>query len=314
LSLELLSEAAVADYLRDRFAGHVFPSELARVLTQRSEGNPLFMVSVVEDLIARGVIVMRDGRWALRAEIEEVEVSVPESLRQMIERRMGQLAEDERRVLTAGSVAGMEFSAASVAAALERATAEVEECCDELARRQLFIRSLGAGQWPDRTVASRYRFVHSLHRNALYQSIAPARRGAFHRSIGEREEMAYGDRACEIAAELAAHFEQAGADRRAVRYLRAAADTATRRNANTEAAGYVGRALGLAERLPDAERVAARLVLLEQLGQVRRAMGDVSAAVDTFEALAGYAREQGRTDEEARALLEVSGAPGRRGC
>jgi DNA-binding winged helix-turn-helix (wHTH) protein len=308
LSLELLGEAAVADYLRERFAGHGFPSELARVINRRTEGNPLFMVSVVEDLVARGLIVMRDERWELRAALEEVEVSVPESLRQMIERRMSQLEEDERQVLAAGSVGGMEFSAASVAAALQRTPAEVEESCDELAHRQLFIRSLGAGEWPDRTVASRYRFVHALHRNALYQGISPARRRQFHQSIGEREEMGYGDRAGDIAAELAAHFEQAGADRRAVRYLTEAADTATRRNANTEAAGYVGRALDLAERLPDAERVAGRLALLAQLGQVRRAMGDLRATVEGFEALARYAREQGRADEEARALLELSGA------
>jgi len=52
-----------------------------------------------------------------------------------------------------------------------------------------------------------------------------------HQSIGEREELGYGERARDIAAELAAHFEQAGADRRAVRYLTDAADTATRRNA-----------------------------------------------------------------------------------
>jgi len=308
LSLELLSEAAVADYLRERFAGHAFPSELVRVINRRTEGNPLFMVSVVEDLVARGLIVMRDERWELRAVLEEVEVSVPESLRQMIERRMGQLEEDERQVLAAGSVAGMEFSAASVAAALQRAPAEMEESCDELAHRHLFIRALGASEWPDRTVASRYRFVHALHRSALYQGISSARRREFHQSIGEREEMGYGDRARDIAAELAAHFEQAGADRRAVHYLMDAADTATRRNANTEAAGYVGRALDLAERLPDAERVAGRLALLEQLGQVRRAMGDVRATVEGFEALARYAREQGRADVEARALLELGGA------
>jgi DNA-binding winged helix-turn-helix (wHTH) protein/tetratricopeptide (TPR) repeat protein len=308
LSLELLAEAGVADYLRERFTGHAFPSELARVIHRRTEGNPLFMVSVVEDLVARGLIAMRDGRWALHAALEEVELSVPESLRQMIERRIGQLEKDEREVLNAASVAGMEFSAASVAAAIHRAPAEVEECCDKLARRQLFIRPLGAAEWPDRTVASRYRFMHVLHRNAFYEGISLARRRELHQSIGEREELGYGDRACDIAAELAAHFEQAGDDRRAVRHLRAAADTAARRTANTEAAACVGRALGLAERLPDAERVTTRLALLEHLGQVRRAMGDTKATVESFETLAGYAREQDRPDEEARALLELSGA------
>lgn len=308
LSLELLDEAAIADYLRERFAGHVFPSELARVIHRRTEGNPLFIVDVVADLVARGLIVMRDEQWQLRVALEEVEGSVPDSLRQLIERRLGPLEENERRTLAAGSVAGMEFSSASVAAARQQALAEVEECCDELARRHLFIRSLGAGEWPDRTVASRYGFVHALHRSVLYQGISPARRRAFHQSIGEREEMGYGDQARDIAGPLAAHFEQAGADRRAVRYLTDAADTATRRHANTEAAGYIARALDIVEHLPDAERVVGRLALLERLGQVRRAMGDVRATVEGFEALASYAREHGRADVETRALLELGGA------
>ena len=55
-----------------------------------------------------------------------------------------------------------------MAAALNRAPAEVEEWCERLVRRHLFIRSLGGDEWPDRTVASRCRFVHALHRNALY--------------------------------------------------------------------------------------------------------------------------------------------------
>ena len=47
---------------------------------------------------------------------------MPESLRQMIEHRIGRVGEDEQRILAAGSVAGMEFSAASVAAALQDRT------------------------------------------------------------------------------------------------------------------------------------------------------------------------------------------------
>ncbi len=118
----MLGEAAVAEYLRERFAGNSFAAALARVIYRRTEGNPLFMVSVVDDLVARDLIGMRDERWELRAALEEVEVGVPENLRQMIERRIGQLGQDEQRILGAGSVAGMEFSAASVAAALGRTT------------------------------------------------------------------------------------------------------------------------------------------------------------------------------------------------
>jgi len=308
LSLELLGEAAVADYLRERFPRSSLPSELARVIHQRTEGNSLFMVSLVDDLVARGLLTVRDGRWELRAALEEVEMDVPESLRQMIERQIGRLERDEQRILEAGSVAGMEFSSAAVAPAIEWKPLEVEERCDELARRQFFIRALGAREWPDRTLAGRYGFMHALYRKTLYRRISPARRRALHQSIGEREEAGHGERAREIAPGLAVHFEEGGDDRRAVQYLKQAAEIAMRRHANREAVGHLRRALDIAERLPEAEGVAPRLDLLEQLGLARRSMGDVSRAVEDFANLATSARELGRTREEARALLYLASA------
>jgi len=223
LALALLGAPSVADYLRERFPGNAFPAELAHVIHARTEGNPLFMVTLVDDLLARGLIAPREHGWELRAALDAVDLDVPESLRQMIDRQIGRVGKEEQHMLEAGSVAGMEFSAVSVAAAMEQPVADVEERCDELVRGQLFLRSLGAREWPDRTVATRYAFVHALHRNTLYQRISPGRRRELHQSIGEREETGYGDRARDIAAELAAHFEPAGDDTRAVRYLAQAA-------------------------------------------------------------------------------------------
>src|SRR5262249_17169845 len=118
LSLQLLSEAAVGDYLRERFPGSGFPSGLARVIHQRTEGNPLFMTSVVDDLRGRGLLTGSNDRWELLAAPEMLEGDVPENVRQMIERQLSRLDPDEQRFLEAGSVADMEFSAAAVAAAL----------------------------------------------------------------------------------------------------------------------------------------------------------------------------------------------------
>ena len=308
LSLGLLGEAAVGDYLRERFPESVFPAELAHVIHRRTEGNPLFMVTLVDDLLARGLIAARDRGRELRAGLAEVEVGVPESLRQMIERQICRVRVDEQRLLEAASAAGMEFSAASLAAAVEDKVNDVEARCDDLARRQFFIRSLGALDWPDGTKAKRYAFVHALHRHTLYQRLSPERRRELHRAIAEREEAAHGERARDIAAELAAHFEHAGDDGRAVRYLRQAGETAMRRHANREAIGYFSRARDVAGRLPEPERAASELSLREQLGLARRSMGDVSGAVEDFQSLAGCARNQGRPAEEVRALLYLSSA------
>jgi len=67
IALDLLDEAAVAQYLDYRFgpAGDEADrlAKLARSIHRRTEGNPLFMASAVQDLIGRGVLVERAGRW-----------------------------------------------------------------------------------------------------------------------------------------------------------------------------------------------------------------------------------------------------------
>ena len=308
LSLSLLAEDAVAEYLAARFPDSAVSRELAHVLHRRTEGNPLFMVSAIDDLIARGVLARREGRWDLRAALGDVELDVPESLRHMIDRQVSRLTLEEQRILAAASAAGMEFSVASVAAAIDRPVDEVDEWCSGLARQHLFLRALGPREWPDRTMTARFAFNHALHRQTLYQGLPLARRRALHQAIGEREEAAYGERAHEIAAELAAHFGEAGDDHRTVRYLQLATGTAMRRHANREAIEYLARAQGVAARLPEPDGVNSRLTLLEQQGLTHRTMGDVAAAVSDFEALSESARAHGRGRHEVRALLHLASA------
>ena len=58
-------------------------------------------------------------------------------------------------------------------------------------------------------------------------------------------------RAPELAAELALHFDRGRDARRAIRYLRQAAENAVRRFANLEAIDHLNKALELLETLPD---------------------------------------------------------------
>ena len=56
LALEEWSEAGVAAYLAQRGAGAEAPAALARTLTQRTEGHPLFVVALVDELLRQHVL------------------------------------------------------------------------------------------------------------------------------------------------------------------------------------------------------------------------------------------------------------------
>jgi predicted ATPase len=85
----------------------------------------------------------------------------------MIEKQLDQLTAEKRRILEGASVAGVEFSAAAVAAGLEAEPVFLEEQCEELARREHFQQSKGATTWPDGTVTTRYGFRHALYHDAV---------------------------------------------------------------------------------------------------------------------------------------------------
>src|SRR5262249_54340141 len=116
LPLVFLSEAAVAEYLRRRLPGSQEPAALARLIHQRTDGNPLFMVHMIEELLTQGRVVEQQGGWILPPTPDADVVRAPEGIRQMLALQLDRLPLDEQRLLEAASVAGVAFAAASVAA------------------------------------------------------------------------------------------------------------------------------------------------------------------------------------------------------
>ena len=56
-----------------RFPGHAVPAGLKRTVYKRTEGNPLFMVNLVEYLTEQKMIVEQQGKWKLGVDLPEVE-------------------------------------------------------------------------------------------------------------------------------------------------------------------------------------------------------------------------------------------------
>jgi predicted ATPase/type II secretory pathway predicted ATPase ExeA len=262
LAVRWLREEEVAEYLTLRFAaerggGRDVPlQQLSHTIHQRTEGNPLFMVNVVNELLAQGMI--DHTALALRT---------PATIRELIERHLDQLSAEDQTVIEVASVAGVEFSAAAVAAGLAAAIETVEASCAALARRGQFLQTKGVAEWPDGTIATRYGFLHELYQEVTYRRVPVGRRAYLHQRIGARIEVAYGTQVSQIAAELAVHFDRGHEQRRAVHYHEQAGQNATRRSAHQEAKMHFTRGLTLVKALPDTpDRAEQELTLQMALG------------------------------------------------
>jgi DNA-binding winged helix-turn-helix (wHTH) protein/predicted ATPase len=252
LPLELLSEASVEAYLVARLAPERPSAALVGDIVQRTDGNALFLVTVVDYLVARGMLV-GDDHGEVRCRDPQGLLGVPDSVRQMIDRQIDELDQEDRRLLEIAAVAGVEFPTEVVAAADPDAGldgVEAEDRCGRLARDTSLLVEASPERWPDGTATARYRFGHAMYQETLYDRLGPARRRGLHRRIGERLEAGHGDRSPAIAVDLATHFERAHVAERALRYLAHAAETALERRAPTEALDYTDRALDLLAHSP----------------------------------------------------------------
>jgi DNA-binding winged helix-turn-helix (wHTH) protein/predicted ATPase len=296
LPLELLSEAAVGRYLAARFPKSAWSPALVHAVHRRTDGNPLFMVTVVDALVQRGWLTETGGGWEARPGAEQAAAEVPATLSEMVGQQFEALGPDHQALLECASTVGLDFSAAAVAAGAGAPIESIEARCAALARRGQFIHSSGSERWPDGTLAGRYRFIHALYQQIVYERLPPGRRAQLHRRIGARLEAAHGDRAAEHAGELARHFLEGHELERALGHLLQAADNAQARAAYREAIVHLTQGLGVIERLPHTD------------DRDRRELEFETALGLPLMALRGFAApEVERAYTRARALCEATG-------
>jgi DNA-binding winged helix-turn-helix (wHTH) protein len=271
--------AAVQRFIDRRFADHAFPQTLTELVAKITGGTPLFMVSLLDELAARGMFAERDGRWSLTVSIDEVQAHRPASVKQLIDMQLDRLEAAEQRVLEAASIVGSEFSTSLVAAALELPVEQVDDICDSLLRRSLFLRAE-----PD----DRYGVTHALIQEVCVERSSSVRRQRWHRLVAEALER--DPRAAEVSHLLAKHFDAAGDPTRAVPAYAAAGRQAGLRNATSDAVALCARALDLLPRLAASRE--RDLLELEILGTMCRQVSSnsFSAAFAGREPLAVYTR------------------------
>ena len=70
-------------------------------------------------------------------------------------------------------MAGMTFSVAAVAAAVDLAMATIEARCAAWARQGWLVHDPGTETWPDGTVTACYGFCHALYHEVILGRISP---------------------------------------------------------------------------------------------------------------------------------------------
>lgn len=258
--LDPFSEREVGDYIDRRFPEHRVDEHFVRVLHSHTDGLPLFVVNVIDDLVSQGALepvmddALRDGAAA--------PLQVPESLAGVIEKQIARLPGELQDLLEAASVSGVDFRSSTVADAMACDPQQTQERCDELVRQQHWLRHVALDRLPDGSLDARYAFRHAVYRHVFYRRIGAATRAQFHRGVALSLERSRSHGITVAAAELASHFELSHELMPALRYYAEAAENALSRFAPIEARALTAHALTLLPRCPESiERLEAEMAL-----------------------------------------------------
>jgi tetratricopeptide (TPR) repeat protein len=288
VSLTGLTEHDVDEYVQLAAAEMASP-QLAAALYTETEGNPLFMAETVRLLSLEGLPPELGGA---------VRVTIPQSVRDVISRRLAHLSQDCKRILTLASVLGREFDVESLALLCDVNVDALLDTLDEAMAARVI------GEVP--RLAGRVRFAHVVIRDTMYEGVTTVRRVRLHRLALDALETRYGDTPGAHLAELAHHAIAGSEFEKGYNYARQAGDRELTRFAFEEAARLYQTALDALE-IVGAGGEQERCRLLLSLGEAQARAGDTPAAQDASLEAAGIARRLRLGHELGRAAACYGG-------
>lgn len=220
IPLTPLGPQEIEALLRDLLGTDPSLDGLGDLIGERTAGNPFFIEEVVRSLVEAGNLDGTRGGHRLVRPVEQA--AVPASVQAVLAARIDRLADQEKLVLQTAAVIGSEFSGAVLASAVALDAAALEVSLRELVTGEfLYEQEL----YPE----SIFAFTHPLTQEVAYRSQLQEHRAAVHAAVARALAEKHPERLDELAAQLAQHWESAGAALEAARWhARAGAWAGTR--------------------------------------------------------------------------------------
>ena len=235
---------------------------LAPPIYDDTNGNPFFVGQVIEHLLETGALRKHDGRWTTGERSSND--AVPDSVRDIVNRRVARLSTEADRALTVAAVYRSRVRSAHARAPSPAPPGGLAllDAVDEAIHAHLL----------EEASTGTISFVHALVRRTLLDGLSTSRRAHLHRQIGQ----VLVDRPDTEPAVIAYHLcagASAGSVDEAIHWAERAARTARDRCSYEEQLAIAARGVEVTalERAPD---LAARARLRLLMGEARDVLGD----------------------------------------
>ena len=221
--------------------GRKLPGEMVTQIVDRTDGIPLFVEELTKMVLESGLLVEDAGRYRLDSPLPPL--AIPATLHDSLMARLDRLA-PVKEVAQIGAAIGRDFSYTLLRCVAGRDDLALSAALGQLEEAELLLRR---GTPPEAI----YSFKHALVQEAAYESLLKSRRHLLHKHIGDvlRDQFPV---IAETEPEVVAHhFTEAGLSEVALEWWRKAGQQALKRSAYSEAIAHLGKAVAIADELPD---------------------------------------------------------------
>ena len=221
--------------------GRQLPGEMMTQIIDKTDGIPLFVEELTKMVLESGLLVEDAGRFRLDSPLPPL--AIPATLQDSLMARLDRLA-PVKEVAQIGAAIGRDFSYTLLRCVAGRDDQALNAALGQLEEAELLFRR---GTPPEAS----YSFKHALVQEAAYESLLKSRRQLLHKRIGDvlRDQFPV---IAETEPEVVAyHFTEAGLSEVAFEWWRKAGQQALKRSAYSEAIAHLGKAVAIADELPD---------------------------------------------------------------
>jgi DNA-binding SARP family transcriptional activator len=238
-----------------RLAGQIAGKELdlpeAMRLYRESEGNPLFVIEMIQAGFQDRII---------KDELDPAEEFhpnvLPPRVQAVILQRLAQLSPTARRTAEIGAVYGQPFTLNLLLQAGHEEEDRLVQALDELWQKRII----------SERAANTYEFTHEKLREVTYTEVSAPQRRLLHRRVAQSLEGHYAANMEPENGQIAVHYDRAGVPEKAIPYYNKAGVAAASVYANEEAIALLKRGLELLQQLPPGtKRDTQELALLSAI-------------------------------------------------
>lgn len=298
LDLDRLGFQPVADLIKNRLQTKDLPESFLLMVYRESEGNPYYVIEILNSMMDEGVIDPYSYTWDPEEELSEI--SIPTSIKDITSRRIDRLSKNEKNILMYASVIGTEFDFEILERSMDIDVIELLDIIEGLQSKGLIKEKEDADE-------EIYRFNHLQIRTTLYGNMGKSRKRVLNKKIGEAIEDFYQDNLEEYYYSLGRHFYEGKVYDKSYAYSIKAAEQAINRYAIETALEHYDKAIQSLEVSTDIEDAdEKRLEHLNEIGKLSFDINKWDEGEKAYRSLVELSKDIGDKKSEADALRGIA--------